>query len=349
MIKVGIIGYGHIGRAIERMLRCRDEYDVVAYDVVRPQNPPADAIIQILDSNDPSKFLDAILANDCIVVATPYMYNVEIAELCAQYGKVYFDMTEDNDVTASVHEIFNTVDGTCMTQCGLAPGAVSIITAQLIQEFNSIDNVSDIQIRVGALPLNANNEIKYYLSWSPEGLINEYCNPCRAMRDGKSVSLEPLEGYETVVIDGIEYEAFNTSGGLGFLDHTFATLAPNMNYKTMRYKGHRDRMLFLFNDLGLRNERPLLVDIFRRNVPYIQDDVVVIFVQVTGMIDGQRRVKQYVKKIYNDDQFTAIQRTTAAGLCTALHWYYSEPRLGGIITNNMVDGLENNPFWTVYR
>ena len=77
-----------------------------------------------------------------------------------------------------------------------------------------------MKLRVGALPQHPNNVLKYSLTWSTEGLINEYGNPCQAIVDGRMIEVAPLEGLEEIEIDGTLYEAFNTSGGLGSLAET---------------------------------------------------------------------------------------------------------------------------------
>jgi saccharopine dehydrogenase-like NADP-dependent oxidoreductase len=49
----------------------------------------------------------------------------------------------------------------------------------------------------------------YNLTWSTEGLINEYCNPCEAIVDGRDVQVPPLEEVDRFSLDGVAYEAFH--------------------------------------------------------------------------------------------------------------------------------------------
>ena len=95
-------------------------------------------------------------------------------------------------------------------------------------------------MRVGALPQFPTNALTYNLTWSTDGLINEYCNPCEAIHDGERMHVLPLEGIEHFSLDGVRYEAFNTSGGLGTLCDTLDGRVRELNYKTIRYQGHRD-------------------------------------------------------------------------------------------------------------
>jgi len=57
-------------------------------------------------------------------------------------------------------------------------------------------------MRFGALPQFPTNEMKYNLTWSTDGLINEYGNPCEAIHEGKMLEVLPLEGLENFSLDG---------------------------------------------------------------------------------------------------------------------------------------------------
>ena len=97
---------------------------------------------------------------------------------------------------------------------------------------SSFDELDEVRLRVGALPQFPTNEMKYNLTWSTDGLINEYGNPCEAIHDGRLHRVLPLEGLEHFSLDGVDYEAFNTSGGVGTLCETLAGKVRTLNYKT---------------------------------------------------------------------------------------------------------------------
>ena len=75
----------------------------------------------------------------------------------------------------------------------------------------------ELFLRVGALPQYPNNALHYNVTWSTAGVVNEYCEPCNVMLEGKIAKLPALEGLENFSFEGIEYEAFYTSGGIGSL------------------------------------------------------------------------------------------------------------------------------------
>ena len=233
----------------------------------------------------------------------------------------YFDLTEDVTTTRIVRSLAEHCRPGCilMPQCGLAPGFVSIAARHLARRMDSLDQV---QMRVGALPLFPNNALKYNLTWSTDGLINEYCNPCEAIHDGRLQEVLPLEGYEQFSLDGVRYEAFNTSGGLGSLAETMQGQVRELNYRTVRYLGPRDLMSFLLQDLRLSEKRSLLKQILEDAIPVTYQDVVITFVTVSGMQGGQFVQLCDARKIYHqqigDHHWGAIQITTAAGICGVL-------------------------------
>jgi saccharopine dehydrogenase-like NADP-dependent oxidoreductase len=202
-----------------------------------------------------------------------------------------------------------------MPQCGLAPGAINICASGMMEEF---DSVNEVLMRVGALPRFTTNEMSYYLSWSTNGLINEYCNEADAIYEGKAVKLMPLEGAEKLVIEGESFEAFNTSGGCATMCETYADKVENLTYKTIRYPGHLNHMKFLFNDLHLKKNKDILEKLFDKEVPRTKNDVIIFFVKVIGLIDGVLQEKTYLRKIYGNEKFSAIQLTTASGVCSVL-------------------------------
>jgi saccharopine dehydrogenase-like NADP-dependent oxidoreductase len=177
-------------------------------------------------------------------------------------------------------------------------------------------------MRVGALPQFPSNFLKYNLTWSTVGLINEYCNPCEAIHDGVRRDVLPLEGLEHFSLDGVRYEAFNTSGGLGSLCETFDGRVRELNYKTIRYLGHRDYMAFLLHELRMSQSRDVLKGILEAAIPVTFQDVVVVFCTVSGWRNGQLVQVSDARKIYNStiggQNWSAIQITTAAGVCVML-------------------------------
>jgi len=261
-----------------------------------------------------------------VVSGLPYFCNEVVAKVARAENLHYFDLTEDVAVTEEVRKIAEGADQVFAPQCGLAPGFISIAANELIQHF---DELKAVKLRVGALPQHPNNVLKYSLTWSTDGVINEYGNLCNAIVDGQDVDVLPLEGLESIEIDGKKYEAFNTSGGLGSLGETYGDSVVNMNYKTIRYPGHCEQMRLLMNGLKLNHDRDTLKRILENSVPQTLQDVVIIYAAVNGMQDGEFREENYVNKVYPQvvagRLWSAIQITTAAGVCSVIDIVLSDP------------------------
>lgn len=324
MHKVLILGAGKIGALISGLLAESGSYEVHLGDV---NGAAANAVVNAhglsnlhahtVDASSGAA-LDAQLKQHpvhAVISSLPFYCNVAVAEAARRAGIHYFDLTEDVEVTRAVRRISEDSAQAFVPQCGLAPGFISIAANELIGHF---DELRTVKLRVGALPQHPHNVLKYSLTWSTEGLINEYGNPCEAIVDGRRIEVAPLEGLEEIEIDGTAYEAFNTSGGLGSLGETYGARTKNMDYKTMRYPGHCMQMRLLMNDLKLNHDRGTLKRILENAVPQTLQDVIVIYVAVTGTQDGELREESYVNKVYPQmiagRLWSAIQVTTASGI-----------------------------------
>ena len=304
--RVGIIGKGNIGWAIKELLK--NDYDIKQGDITDG-----------FDARDIEQVRVFLKDVDAVISAGPFAINKNIGAVAAELNIGYFDLTEDVETTEFIRGIKS--NNVMMPQCGLAPGAINICAASLMKEF---DHVSEVMMRVGALPRFTTNEMSYYLSWSTNGLINEYCNEADAIYEGKSIKVMPLEGAEKMIIEGESYEAFNTSGGCATMCETFENKVDNLSYKTIRYPGHLNHMKFLFNDLHLKKNKDVLEKLFDKEVPRTTNDVIIFFVKVIGEIEGVLQEKTYLRKIHGDDRFSAIQRTTASGVCSCLEMYFKD-------------------------
>jgi saccharopine dehydrogenase-like NADP-dependent oxidoreductase len=325
MQKVMILGAGRVGRLIACLLKDSGDFEVVLLDANSAQLEPhffgnlANSIERAqCDVSDPNELRDCLrqYSVNALISSLPYFCNPQVAEAAREFNIAYFDLTEDVKVTEKVNELSQGSEQAFVPQCGLAPGFVSIAANSLMQEFKTLDAAF---LRVGALPVYPNNILKYGLTWSTDGLINEYGNTCYGILHGKEVALQPLEGLETHQIDGAEYEAFNTSGGLGSLAKTYQGKIDTMNYKSLRYPGHCKLMRLLMNDLKLNEDRVTLKKVLERAIPATNDDVVIVYIAVRGYIEDGLTERTYVKKIYPKKiagiHWTAIQLTTASSVC----------------------------------
>ncbi len=328
MHNVMITGAGKIGSLIACLLMESNDYQVhladmsfEGTDVTRLLHAMPDIKTVALDVKNQNSTQAYIQKHNitAVISSLPYFLNSYVAQAAQAAKAHYFDLTEDTSITAVVKAIAKDAKTAFVPQCGLAPGFISIAANSLMQEF---DQCHHAKLRVGALPQRANNALHYSLTWSTDGVINEYGNPCHCIEGGIEILTAPLEGLESIQIDGCQYEAFNTSGGLGSLGDLYKGKIHTLNYKTMRYPGHCEKMRFLMNDLKLNEDRPTLKKILERAIPKTYQDMVLVYVTVEGIKNGELTEKSYLKKIHPKSihglDWSAIQVSTASGVCAVV-------------------------------
>jgi saccharopine dehydrogenase-like NADP-dependent oxidoreductase len=345
MTNLLLLGAGKIGCMIARFLANTGDFRVRVADVDRHAlkrlADGVDVEVTVVDAGSRESLAAAMAGCSVVVSALSFRFNPLVAEICLTHGASYFDLTEDVETTRLVKALAQKAKPgqVFMPQCGLAPGFVSIVAYHLTHWFDELDT---LRMRVGALPQFPTNALKYNLTWSTDGLINEYCNPCEAIVHGRRIDVLPLEGLEHFDLDGVRYEAFNTSGGLGTLCDTLNGRVRELDYKTVRYPGHRELARFLVNELRMRERRDLLKDILEYALPIAHQDVVVVFCTATGRRNGQLVQKSDARKVYQQsidgEVWSAIQITTASALCAVVD-LHREGRLpdSGFVTQEQVE------------
>lgn len=361
MHRVLVAGAGKIGSLITVLLATSNDYQIYLADI-QVDSPSLKKLlgkvsnvsltkIDVQNATETATFLKQNKI-DTIVSALPYFCNLAVIKLAKELNINYFDLTEDTATAKAAMESSLHVTSVFVPQCGLAPGFISIAANHLMEHFPVLDTV---KMRVGALPINISNSLQYSLTWSTDGLINEYGNHCQGIENGEEVTLLPLDDIEQIKVDGLTYEAFNTSGGIGSLADTYKGKVKCLTYKTIRYPGHCEKMRFLMNDLKLNYDRETLKRILESSLPKTMQDVVLIYVSVTGMQDNQYTEENYVKKFYpkkiHGHTWSAIQITTATSLCAILDTVLSQPgKYKGLVKQEQfgLDELIANRFGQYY-
>ncbi|MDM0036146.1 saccharopine dehydrogenase NADP-binding domain-containing protein [Variovorax sp. J22P271] len=312
-----VLGAGKVGGTVADMLADYHRMPVTLADREPPRHALDDRLVRrtVLDVEDDTALAAALAGHQLLINALPFQQAGRVAAAARRLGVHYLDLTEDVAATRAIRGLADGAATVLMPQCGLAPGVIGMLGAHLASRF---DDLHDLHLRVGALSRHATNGLRYNFTWSIDGLINEYCHPCAAIVQGQPVSAQPLEGLETLVLDGDTYEAFNTSGGLGTLCETLAGRVRNLDYKTLRYPGHRDAMALLLHDLRLAERRDLLRQVLEYAVPHSREDVVIVFASASGLRGGRLEQETRMARIQGGRlrgvDRTAIELATAAGV-----------------------------------
>lgn len=319
-----IAGAGRIGQTIAAILSSDANKQLILIDEI--VNQPFFNHIPILEcSSQDTKKIQALIKShniQVIVSCLPYFCNVPLAKLALDNHCHYFDLTEDIDTTSAIFTLAKEAKTAFMPQCGVAPGLVNIITQHLI---NQQKGARQAHIYCGALPQDNRNALGYALNWSTDGLINEYGNPCRILKNGAINEVPGLSSLEDLTLFDSPFEAFCTSGGIGTLVDTFQGNVDEMVYKTIRYKGHCEKMRFLMRDLKLNDDRATLKTILEKALPKNTKDWVITHVQVDKLHDTRCFYPTNIAGNY----CSAIQAVTATSACavidTILHGNYCGP------------------------
>lgn len=316
MKNVLVIGMGKVGSLVGTLLSKR--FQVTGLD---KRKPAVDLPFKVVlgDVSD-LKFLEKVLPGfDAVASAMPYNLNLNIAKVAHKNGIHYFDLTEDVPTTNAIMELSKTSRAVMAPQCGLAPGLIGIIGAHLAKRFTRL---RDIELRVGALPRYPNGLLGYSFTWSPAGVINEYLNDAQVIHNGVKKIVPSLDGLEYIQIEGNEFEAFSTSGGLGTMCDTYAGKVDTLNYKTIRYPGHAKLMKFLLYELILKEKRELIEQILTEAKPPVQEDVVYVYAVVEGWKDNEIAREEFYEAYYpkelDGQHWRAISWTTAASIAAVI-------------------------------
>lgn len=310
---IAVLGLGKIGKLAAELLY-ETGFDVIGFDISTPRDPLPFAIRNVDIGS--GKVLETEFAGvDAVLSCLPFSLNETVAKAAHKAGIHYFDLTEDVPTTDAIIELGKSSKGLMAPQCGLAPGFVGIVGASQIDQF---DICRSVRMRVGALPQNPTGLLGYAFNWSPEGVVNEYLNDCEVIEEGVRKTVSAMEWQETIFIEGIQLEAFTTSGGLGTMCETYLGKVANMDYKTIRYPGHVDLMNFFFHELLMRECREKAGEILVHAKPPVDDDIVYVHVASEGEIEGRLQRKEFVRgyrpiEIAGGHQ-TAIAWTTAGSV-----------------------------------
>ncbi len=314
--RVLVLGLGKVGTLVATLLH-DSSFKVTGLDAVERKGLPF--ATQVVDLNDPAALRPLLKEADAVVSCLPFHLNIALSTEAHAAGIHYFDLTEDVPTTNHIRKLAETSKGLMAPQCGLAPGFIGIVGADLAKKF---DKLRSIELKVGALPKHPKGKLGYAFNWSPEGVINEYINDCEVVRSGKRAMVPALEGYEIVCINGTQLEAATTSGGLGTMCETYEGKVEDLHYKTMRYLGHFDQIKFLFQELRMQDDRESLGKILKNALPPVAEDYVFVHAAVEGWKNGQLAREEFVRAYPEmqvaGQEWRAISWTTAASIAAVV-------------------------------
>lgn len=214
-----------------------------------------------LDVRDEDAVRGLMRECDAVMSAIPYYLNFEMARLAVEAGVHFTDLGGNTEIVNQQKTLDDEARRkkiTVVPDTGLAPGMVNILAEYGIHQ---LDAVRSVRIYVGGLPQHPEPPLNYQIVYSLEGVLDYYTTLSWVLRDGKRTQVRALSELEPVHFgDGVgTLEAFHTAGGLSTMAFRYEGKIPEMEYKTLRYPGHAERMEAI-RELGLLEEEPVDVN-----------------------------------------------------------------------------------------
>ena len=277
MKNIAVVGLGKVGSLVATLLS--DLFTVTGIDQRKPQDELPFEIIT--GSVSDSIFIEQALKDkDAVVSCLPYNLNLPVANAAFKLGIHYFDLTEDVPTTSAIRIMAETSKGVMAPQCGLAPGFIGIVGANL---YNRFTRLRDVELRVGALPKYPNGLLGYSFTWSPAGVINEYINDAEVIHNGtrKMVPAERRSQYDA-------------SMELYHMNEKLAALADTIN-KTQK--------LLADNKYKLQNEKSKkLVDDYNNKLEELR--ATLMATKQTSLFADEKRLKEDMNELYRSLVFS---------------------------------------------
>jgi lysine 6-dehydrogenase len=305
-MKILVLGAGRMGLGASFDLAHNSEVENVTVADVDLER--ARAVVQTvksdrltpahIDVTQPSEVVELMRGHDTAISCVVYHHNPALARAAVEARVNFCDLGGNNSIVAeelALDDEARSAGINIIPDCGLAPGMVSVLVAQGAARFQTLE---EVHIRVGGLPQNPKPPLNYQIVFAVEGLINEYVERARVIRDGRIVEIDSMTELERLAFPSPygEMEAFQSSGGTSTLPETFAGRVRELDYKTIRYPGHCEKFKLLI-DLGLASSseeidikgvriapRRVLGEMLTRRLPADEPDLVFIRVEFRGRL-----------------------------------------------------------------
>lgn len=332
-MKVLVMGSGQMGKGAAYDLNRQDSVEqIILADIdlkaaeALAKEIGTKAVAEKVDAKKRNELVRAFSKVDSVISAVSYTVNKLHTEVAIETGTHMCDLGGNKFVVDEQIEMSDQAKDagiTVVPDCGVAPGMVSVLVRHGIDYLDRVDNV---KIRVGGLQQDPRPPLNYSLIFAVEGLINEYVEPCVAIRKGKIVNEDPLVGFEELTFPEPfgKLEAFNTSGGTSTLPQTYLGKVDELDYKTIRYPGHGHKMWCIFK-LGFMDSkeievngtkvapRSVLEKLLEVNLPPSGKDATLIRTTIEGWKGTESRILEYeVIDLFDESTgLTSMMRTTA--------------------------------------
>jgi len=297
-MKIIVLGAGLVGKAMALDLASEPEFSLTSVDLKQEALAElATAGIKVIgqDISQSEATKDLVSNYDLVINAVPGYLGFQSLKACLEAGRNVVDISFFPENPFELDSLAKGQNITAAVDCGVAPGLSNILAGYGLSQ---LDKAYSVMIYVGGLPVIRKWPFEYNAVFSPVDVIEEYLRPARCLENGQLVIKPALSEPEFLEFEKLgTLEAFITDG----LRTMIETLTvPEMVEKTLRYPGHREKMLAL-RQAGFFSEQPVEiagqkvrpVDLSAKilfpqlNVEAGEEDLTILRVVVSGEKDGQ--------------------------------------------------------------
>lgn len=206
------------------------------------------------DLSDPESVKSLVKDFDLVLSAVPGFMGFQTLKAIIEAGKNVIDIAFFPEDLFELDELAKRNNVIAISDMGVAPGMSNVLIGYVD---HLLDKTTKAVIYVGGLPRERVWPYEYKAVFSPIDVIEEYTRPARYIENGKLVVKPALSDPELMNFPGVgTLEAFN-SDGLRSLAETIE--CPNMIEKTLRYKGHIEKMAML-RETGFFSKEPIEIN-----------------------------------------------------------------------------------------
>lgn len=319
---ITVLGAGSIGSTIAADLSQDYEISVVDKKKAALDNVPVKRryLGRIFD------YPELIDQSEIIVCALPGSVSYSIVSKLLSYGKKIVDVSYMPEDPFALDGEAKDKKSLLVPDAGYAPGLTNILAGNLYKA----KKYKSIEIYSGGLPQEKIPPLDYIITWSVEGLIDEYTRPARIVKKGLIESVDPLESI-------VEHSEFPELGVLeSFYSDGLRTLLktmPNVDMfeRTFRYPGHLQKIKFLremgyfsSEEINGCNPRKMTEKIFE-NLRVPAKDLSILLVRGIG---------KEIKEFLHIDRFDESTNTTSMARMTG----YTAAVITRAVANGHIDG-----------
>ncbi|HVP22400.1 MAG TPA: saccharopine dehydrogenase family protein [Conexivisphaerales archaeon] len=328
-MKAAVLGAGGIGSVAARdFASSLPDWQVTLADLdlaraksVSTAHRGGNLVAARLDAASGEGMVSFLKGFDLVLSALPGSVGFAAAGACVEAGTDLVDVSFSPEDPFLLDDMARSRGSLLVPDCGVAPGLSNALVGRAVAQLDEVDSV---HVMVGGLPVEPSPPLGYVVTWSVEGLIDEYTRKARLIDNGRMKEVDALTGVERIDFPGVgPLDAFLTDGA-----RTLFRTVPRVREmweKTLRYPGHVEVMSAL-RDLGLFDEKPREVDgvevVPRRLTARLleetlrvpgAEDLLAMRVEVSGRGGGtHRRFENFVLDYFDRATgTTAMARTTA--------------------------------------